>query len=555
MLLRPRQQLAADRCVSALEEHGNTMLVAATGAGKTVMMSAVVASRIKTRALILQHRDELVHQNRTKFKLVSPSLTTGQVDAKNKQWDRKVIFGMVQTVVRNLDDMPPLDIIAIDEGHHTPADSYQEILTRAVGINPNLEVFAVTATPDRSDGRALRDTFDNVADEIGLVELIMSGHLVRPRTFVIDLGNRAELLAAQDIRSEQERMKRVEEIMDKDILHEKIFQEWKDKAGDRKTVFFASTVKHAEDCAAYFNSRDVLASTVHGELSPQERARRLHAHDQGQLQVLFNAFVLTEGYDSQIVSCVGLLRPMSHKSTMIQMIGRGLRTVDPELYPGVVKNDCIVLDFGTSILTHGSLEQDFDLFARVHQKGEAPRKECPICQAACPPNSFTCALCGYVFIVSEDSGLLRQERGTLTEFTMTEVNLLEASPFRWEKFFDDKVQIANALDAWGMILFYRGVWYGLGAVKDHPLRLIAQGERMVCLATTDDFLREFGNRSQAKKTKTWLNAPMTDKQMQILGVRPEMSFSMDRYRASCAVTWAWNEKAVKNKIQNLKRGV
>ena len=42
------------------------------------------------------------------------------------------------------------------------------------------------------------------------------------------------------------------------------------------------------------------------------------------------------------------LRPSSYKSTMIQMVGRGLRTVDPEEHPGMVKTDCIVLDFGTS---------------------------------------------------------------------------------------------------------------------------------------------------------------------------------------------------------------
>ena len=63
------------------------------------------------------------------------------------------------------------------------------------------------------------------------------------------------------------------------------------------------------------------------------------------VQVLVNVAVLTEGYDSQPMSCVVLLRPCSQKSAMLQMIGRGLRVVDPTLYPGVVKKDCIVLDF------------------------------------------------------------------------------------------------------------------------------------------------------------------------------------------------------------------
>jgi DNA repair protein RadD len=85
------------------------------------------------------------------------------------------------------------------------------------------------------------------------------------------------------------------------------------------------------------------------------------AYSAGKIQVVVNVAVLTEGWDDQPTSCVVLLRPSSYKSTMIQMIGRGLRTVNPEEHPGVIKSDCIVLDFGTSTLLHGSLEQDVDL--------------------------------------------------------------------------------------------------------------------------------------------------------------------------------------------------
>jgi DNA repair protein RadD len=98
-----------------------------------------------------------------------------------------------------------------------------------------------------------------------------------------------------------------------------------------------------------------------GQDDAQERRETLAAYDRGEIQVITNVAVLTEGWDCQPTSCVILLRPSSFKSTMIQMIGRGLRKVEPERYPGVIKDDCIVLDFGTSILTHGSIEQDVDL--------------------------------------------------------------------------------------------------------------------------------------------------------------------------------------------------
>ena len=65
MLLRPYQEIAVDSASEALDKHGNTVVVAPTGAGKTIMLSALIGQRCDTRrnVLVLQHRDELVNQN------------------------------------------------------------------------------------------------------------------------------------------------------------------------------------------------------------------------------------------------------------------------------------------------------------------------------------------------------------------------------------------------------------------------------------------------------------------------------------------------------------
>ena len=81
-------------------------------------------------------------------------------------------------------------------------------------------------------------------------------------------------------------------------------------------------------------------------------------------------------------------------SALIQMIGRGLRTVSLDEHPGVLKTDCIVLDFGTSTLLHGSFEQDVDLNGR-ESTGEAPTKDCPECGAVVPLATTECPLCGH----------------------------------------------------------------------------------------------------------------------------------------------------------------
>ena len=80
---------------------------------------------------------------------------------------------------------------------------------------------------------------------------------------------------------------------------------------------------------------------------------------------------------------------------MIQMIGRGLRTVNPPEFPSIIKKDCVVLDFSTSTLMHGSLEQEVQLDDQCFED-DAPYTDCPECGVEVPLASKECPLCGYV---------------------------------------------------------------------------------------------------------------------------------------------------------------
>ena len=77
MLLRPYQEAAVSDACKALDKHGNTIVVAPTGAGKTIMLSALVGERYKDgkKILVMQHRDELVDQNKSKFERINPYIT------------------------------------------------------------------------------------------------------------------------------------------------------------------------------------------------------------------------------------------------------------------------------------------------------------------------------------------------------------------------------------------------------------------------------------------------------------------------------------------------
>lgn len=543
MILRPRQALLVQRTLAALGEHGNTLAVAPTGSGKTIMLSAVAGSLLAepdAKACILAHRTELTGQNRSKFERVNPGLKTSVFDANEKSWDGNATFAMVQTLSRktNLDQLPTLDLLVIDEAHHAASPSYREVIDQVLVKNPKAAICGLTATPNRGDGKGLREVFSNVADQITLGEMIASGHLVPPRTYVIDVGTQEALRKVRRTAIDFD-MNEVANILNKTLVTESVINNWKAKARDRKTIVFCSTVEHATDVCSAFNRAGIESVLIHGELLDSERKERLAAYENGSTQVVVNVAVLTEGYDYTPTSCVVLLRPSSYKSTFIQMVGRGLRTVDPQEFPGVVKTDCIVLDFGTASLMHGALEQEVNLDGHDNL-GDAPTKECPECGATVPMAVMECPLCGHVWEKQDNPS-----RGVLDHFVMSEIDLLSRSNFRWcDLFGSDDALMATGFNAWGGIFFLNGRWHAVGGAKGHTTQLLAVGERTVCMAKADDWLNEHESEDSAHKTRRWLNESPTPKQLQYLPPELRADFGLTRYQASALLSFRFNRNAI-----------
>ena len=545
MRLRPRQKLFVERSLAALSKHGNTLGVAPTGAGKTIMLSAVTGNLVAdtgATACVLAHRDELTSQNRAKFARVNPEVTTSVVDAGSKSWGGQFTFAMAPTLSRagTLQSMPRLDLLVIDEAHHAVADSYRRIIDGVRDANPDAHVFGVTATPNRGDRKGLRQVFDNVGDQVTLGELIASGHLVPPRTFIVDIGVQEQLRSVRKTAADYD-MGALAEIMDRAPVTDEVIRHWRDKAGDRQTVVFCSTVAHAEHVAAAFNEGNIPAGVIHGDLGFETRRRILASYASEEIRVIVNVAVLTEGWDHPPTSCVVLLRPSSCKSTMIQMVGRGLRTIDPAEHPGIVKTDCIVLDFGISSLTHGTLEQDVDLDGRDPTPGEAPTKTCPECEAEIPLASRQCPICGYEFLSDGPQ--------PLDSVILTEIDLLERSSFAWEDLFgDDAALMASGFNAWGGVFFLEGRWHAVGSARNEPTRLLGVGERTVCLAQSDDWLNEHETDESAFKSKRWLNQAPTEKQLQYLPAAHRQDYGLTRYRASALITFQFNRRDIRRLV-------
>lgn len=498
--------------------------------GKTICLSAI-GRELGGKQLILQHRQELVAQNMAKYRLINPTTRVSTYTADSKSMRGDAVFAMAQTLTRNLDRIPHFDLAILDEAHHAAAPTWKNIIAAAKEKNPGLCVVGVTATPERSDRRSLRGLFDTVSDHVTIRELVQLGYLVRPRAYVVDVSGTQERLRALGNTSDFGDQVEVEKILNTTAVNEEVVRHWRERCADRQTIIFGATVQHAQDVAAAFAAAGVRSACVHGAMKDAERKAILRRFDAGEIQVLTNVMVLTEGFDSQPVASVILLRKCSEKGPLIQMVGRGLRTVSPEKYPGVIKKDCVVLDFGTSLLTHGDLDMAAALKEeKEFEPGEAATKFCPGedsetyrvpdatgrkgCGAELPAQTKTCPLCGFVF-----ERLGAEDGSEVVEVELTEMEILEASPFRYVDLFETgRAMIAKGFAAWAGIFSPDGeTWFALGKIKDErKIHQIAISERLQAMAAADDFLRTYETDGGAKKTKRWLDQPASEKQLGLL---------------------------------------
>jgi DNA repair protein RadD len=275
MIPRDYQRAAVDAARDRTAAHGNTMLVLPTGSGKTAIGGFYVGEELDgrraDRALVLQHTDELIEQNRSSIAAVT-GLATSTVKAEQDDWGGRIVFGSVQTLARanRRERMAPVSHLIIDECHRSAAQSYQSVIEQARALNPEVKLLGLSATPGRGDGRSLRRTFSNVGYHLKIGTLIARGLLVPPRTYTIDLGVEDELAGLGAAAGDYD-MQATDRVLNRSVLNEAVVEHWKEKAADRRTIFFCATVDHAEAVAEAFRTAGVASETISGEM-PRERA-------------------------------------------------------------------------------------------------------------------------------------------------------------------------------------------------------------------------------------------------------------------------------------------
>jgi len=330
-------QLGAILAVESKIQSGSKRpaVVIPTGGGKTVIFSALAArfhARTERPTLILVHREELADQALDKLRMAAPDLKVGLVKAESNDVDADLIVASVQTIsqVRRLSQLPEPGLIIVDEAHHATAESYRRIMTwwdvPAVGF---------TATMIRGDGADLGDVWDlPAAYRMDILDMIP--------TFLVDVVGRQVTVDGLTLGQVQMRGRDFAPLSLGDALRTSeastfITRAYREYAGDMPGIVFTPDVQTALDMSEAFVRAGFDAAPVWGDMDRDLRRRTLQRYENGDLQVLINCMVLTEGFDSPRAQCAVIARPTTSPGLYIQMVGRVLRQ-----YPG--KSRALVLD-------------------------------------------------------------------------------------------------------------------------------------------------------------------------------------------------------------------
>jgi superfamily II DNA or RNA helicase len=341
--LRDYQDEAVDHVAHAIDRDGKrrVVVVLPTGSGKTVVFGAMTHAWLSDgmgRVLVLAHRDELIQQAAAKLALWVPRHLIGIVKAGRDEADAPVVVGSVQTLRndRRLERVGRFGLIVVDEAHHASAASYKKILGELRAFcDDGPFVVGVTATPKRGDGVGIDDVFEDVAYRKTYTEMVAARWLAPVTAKAFDLiahAGRPKLGIDGDYAEGW-----LEGVMLGANAPDKIVEAWKQEAWDRPTIVFTPTVSVARAVAEAFNGAGVSSAWVSGAMPIAERRAALAGLASGQIRVIANCAVLTEGFDEPSVSCIVVGRPTKNEQLYIQMVGRGTR-----IHPG--KRDCLILD-------------------------------------------------------------------------------------------------------------------------------------------------------------------------------------------------------------------
>jgi superfamily II DNA or RNA helicase len=408
--LRDYQQDLIAETVEALRDHRSVLLQAPTGAGKTEMAVEIARRHQDKIVWFTCHRHEIVAQ--TSVTLKRAGVDAHGVVAPRYREDPTIRIQVcsIDALRHRLDRYPPPDLIILDECHHVAAPSW----ARLVESFPQAKLLGLTATPERLDGRGLKDWFEHMIVGPNTHTLIDEGYLSKFKYFAPTIP---------DMRGVRVKLKEydrhdLEGAMNKSTLVGDIVDHFKEKlAPNARALAFCVSVDASRELAARFTEAGIPAKHVDWETTQEKRDEAVADLASGKIRVLTNREVFSEGLDLPAIDAVLLLRPTKSFALYRQMIGRCLRVAKGKPYT-------TILDHAGLIFDHEFPDNDVEWSLTGRRSGVAEThkqysthgmiRRCPECSAV-HKWSAKCPECGYVYQINDRT--IEEVYGELRDIT------------------------------------------------------------------------------------------------------------------------------------------
>lgn len=370
---------------------GNPILCLPTGAGKSIIIAEICKKYPTLKILIVTHVKELIEQNHSKIN--GAGIYSAGVGRRDLNY--KIIFCGIQSVYKKAEAFGDVDLVIIDECHLLSPNQetmYGRFINDLSARNEKLRVIGLSATPYRTNDGLLTDCtlFDDLAYDVPLSLLVSQGYLspLKSKGGLVSADLSGVRTTAGDYNK-----KDMASAFDQDTITRRATDEIKALGHARKSwLIFCSSVEHCFHIQEYIPHSGVIT----GETPREDRERIINDFKQGRIKCLINYGVLTTGFDAPQIDLIVLLRATKSTGLYVQMLGRGMR-----IAPG--KTDCLVLDYGNNIETHGPVDAIRILPKRqrdgtiTQEISLQPTKLCPSCRTDNHARASVCPECGYEY--------------------------------------------------------------------------------------------------------------------------------------------------------------
>lgn len=370
-------------------------IVLGCGGGKSIIV-AEIARRTTWRGkyvLFLVHRKELVEQ-------IQRTFIGWGVDMNYCQ------IGMVQTFTRRLKKLKKPALIITDENHHSLANSYKRIYD----YFPTVKRVGVTATPVRLNGDGLGDVNDKLI--IGKsTKWLIENHFLSPYDYY---APKVTDLTGLHIKMGEFVTADIEKAMIKKAVFGDMIKYYRQLADGKKAICYCASITHSMATADAFKEAGINAVHIDGNTPSKERAEIISKFRSGEIRILCNVDLISEGFDVPDCECAILCRPTQSLTLYIQQSMRCMRYQEGKR--------AIIIDHVGNYARFGmpdeervwSLEKKEKRKKVIDNEAQERVKQCPDCfytfSAPPPGTQAVCPNCGYVFPKKERK--LEEEKET-----------------------------------------------------------------------------------------------------------------------------------------------